>query len=186
MKNLFLLLCLFFGQISISQVLIPGNTKADLYLIQKDLLLHKGQPSLEIIDRFAIAKIKGLYFVSFLAEKSENFSRANLISLDCILGDQKGSVLSLRVPTANLSKLNQLPGIKSIQLAGKIKPFLDKAVKDIGADSIQRGIGLPQGYTGKNVLIGITDWGFDYSSPMFYDTLLQNTRILAAWDQYKT
>ena len=86
----------------------------------------------------------------------------------------------------NLNKLSQLPGIKSIQLAGKIKPFLDKAVKDIGADSVQRGIGLPQGYTGKNVLIGITDWGFDYSSPMFYDTLLQNTRILAAWDQYKT
>jgi subtilisin family serine protease len=186
MKNLFLLLCLFFGQISISQVLIPGNTKADVYLIQKDLLQHKGQPSSEIINRFAVVKIKGLYFVSFLAEKAENFSRANLTSMDCIPGDQKGSIISLRVPLTNLNKLSQLPGIKSIQLAGKIKPFLDKAVKDIGADSVQRGIGLPQGYTGKNVLIGITDWGFDYSSPMFYDTLLQNTRILAAWDQYKT
>lgn len=73
-----------------------------------------------------------------------------------------------------------------IQLAGKIKPTLDKAVKDIKADSVQKGYNLPQGYTGKNVLIGITDWGFDYSSPMFYDTLLQDTRILAAWDQYRT
>ena len=48
------------------------------------------------------------------------------------------------------------------------------------------GIDLPHGYTGKNVLIGITDWGFDYSHPMFYDTAMVASRVLAAWDQYKT
>ncbi len=185
MKNLIFLFSILLVKIAHSQILIPANTKADIFIIQKDLIQHKGRPSAEIINRFALIKIKGDYFVSFLAEKAENFSRLNLINLDCILGNQKGSIFSLRVPIAGLNKLNQLPGVKSIQLAGKIKPFLDKAVKDIGADSVQLGIGLPQGYTGKNVLIGITDWGFDYSSPMFYDTLLQNTRILAAWDQYK-
>jgi subtilisin family serine protease len=36
------------------------------------------------------------------------------------------------------------------------------------------------------VLIGVTDWGFDYTHPVFYDTLLQTNRIFAAWDQFKT
>jgi subtilisin family serine protease len=44
---------------------------------------------------------------------------------------------------------------------------------------------LQMGYTGKGVIIGVTDWGFDYTHPMFYDTAIQHTRILAAWDQFK-
>ena len=65
------------------------------------------------------------------------------------------------------------------------KPLLDKVKIGTNVDSVWQGINLPQSYTGKDVIIGITDWGFDYSSPMFYDTLLQDTRILAAWDQFK-
>ena len=103
-----------------------------------------------------------------------------------MVGANIGDIVSLKIPVSLLNSISSLPGIKILQLSGKIKPNLDKAVKDIGADSVHMGINLPQGYTGKNVLIGITDWGFDYSSPMFYDTLLQNTRILAAWDQFKT
>ena len=57
---------------------------------------------------------------------------------------------------------------------------------DLRADSVHHGFNLPNSYTGKNVIIGVTDWGFDYSHPMFYDTALTSTRILAAWDQFKT
>ena len=63
---------------------------------------------------------------------------------------------------------------------------LDKAVKDVRADSVHLGLGnLPEGYYGNDVIVGVTDWGFDYTSPVFYDTALQQTRIIAAWDQYK-
>jgi hypothetical protein len=51
---------------------------------------------------------------------------------------------------------------------------------------VQQGIGLPQGFKGKNVYIGVTDWGFDYTHPAFYDSTLSQTRIIAAWDQFKT
>ena len=68
-----------------------------------------------------------------------------------------------------------------------MKNALEKAVKDVRADSVHLGLGgLPQGYYGDNVIVGVTDWGFDYTSPVFYDTALQQTRIIAAWDQYKT
>lgn len=64
--------------------------------------------------------------------------------------------------------------------------FLNKAVVDGHVDDVRAGINLPQEFTGEGVIIGITDWGFDYSHPVFYDTNMQNYRVLRAWDQFKT
>ena len=169
-----------------AQVIIPANTKADLSIIINDISINKGKPSEDIQSRFAIHKLNNAYYLSLLATKGPTFSNQLLSDLGIIIGGQINEIITLKVPIEQLNNVHSLPGIRSIQLAGKIKPQLDRAVKDIRADSVHAGIGLPQGYTGKNVFIGITDWGFDYSSPMFYDTLLQNTRIFAAWDQFKT
>lgn len=171
---------------SYSQVALSANTKADVSLILLDSKLNGGKCSVNIQDRFAVNSIKGNQYVSFLGKTTSHFSKSTLVQMGIMVGANIGDIVSLKIPVSLLNTISSLPGIKLLQLSGKIKPNLDKAVKDIGADSVHMGINLPQGYTGKNVLIGITDWGFDYSSPMFYDTLLQNTRILAAWDQFKT
>jgi subtilisin family serine protease len=63
---------------------------------------------------------------------------------------------------------------------------LNKAVHDGRVDSVWVGVDLPQGYSGKDVIIGVTDWGFDFTNPVFYDTSMLNYRILGAWDQYRT
>ena len=77
------------------------------------------------------------------------------------------------------------PGIEYLEVAEKIAPELDGALVDTHADLVHAGVDLPQPFTGKNVLIGIVDWGFDYTHPMFYDTSLNYSRILASWDQVK-
>lgn len=186
MRLLINVIFLFFTFSSISQVKISANTKADISLIYKDAKQNNGESSAAIKNRFAVYSLNGNEFVSFLAQTNQHFSRNTLSQMGIIVGAKISNIVSLKVPVGQLNVLSTLPGLDLIQLAGKVCPDLDKAVKDVGADSVHLGINLPQGYTGKNVLIGITDWGFDYSSPMFYDTLLQNTRILAAWDQYKT
>lgn len=63
--------------------------------------------------------------------------------------------------------------------------FLNKAVPDGRVDSVWAGDDLPQGYTGEGVIIGLTDWGFDYSHPVFYDTTMTQYRVLRAWDQFR-
>lgn len=63
--------------------------------------------------------------------------------------------------------------------------LLNKAVPDGRVDSVYQGIDLPQAFTGEDVIIGVTDWGFDYTHPVFYDVSKQNYRILRAWDQYR-
>lgn len=95
-------------------------------------------------------------------------------------------VITLRILPSQLDLLLKDQGIECIQIARKISPKLNRTIPDIRADSVYLGAGLKTPYTGKNVLIGITDWGFDYTHPMFYDTSLNHTRIVAAWDQFKT
>lgn len=165
---------------------MPSNTRSDLALIANDVKQNNGSTSALIKDRFAIHKINQVEYVSLLGKINQGYSQQQLQSLGVIAGRAVNDIISLKVPVSMINAIELLPGIEVVTLAGKIKPFLDRAVKDTRADSVHMGIDLPQGYTGKNVLIGITDWGFDYSSPMFYDTLLQQTRILAAWDQYRT
>jgi minor extracellular serine protease Vpr len=182
---LFSFLLLSLGSFS-QKVAIPANSKADVSLILLDLQRNKGRLSEEIKDRFAFHKVEGIDYVSFLAKVASSFNANELNDFGIITNRPVNGIISLKIPIDQLGNLESLPGIVILQLAGKIKADLDKAVKDTRADSVQYGINLPQSYTGRDVLIGITDWGFDYSSPMFYDTLLQETRILAAWDQFKT
>ncbi len=63
---------------------------------------------------------------------------------------------------------------------------VNRARFDGHVDSVYAGIELPQAYTGEGVIIGVTDWGFDYTHPVFYDSTLTNYRILRAWDQFRT
>lgn len=64
--------------------------------------------------------------------------------------------------------------------------LLHNAVGDGRVDSVWNAYNLPQAYNGEGVIIGLTDWGFDYTHPVFYDTTMTHYRVLRAWDQYKT
>ncbi len=182
--TLLFLVCLAFS--TFGQVAICSNTYSDCKVIYQEFKRTKGQISSEFKDRFAIQNFQGEYFVSFIAKINSNYSSAFLENNGIRPGKPFGDFVSLRIPVNLLGEIQQLQGVDHLQLAGKIKPELDRAVTDSRADLVHQGFELPQGYTGKDVIIGITDWGFDYTSPMFYDTLLNQTRILAAWDQYKT
>lgn len=62
---------------------------------------------------------------------------------------------------------------------------LYRARTDGNVDSVYAGINLPDAYAGEGVIIGVTDWGFDYTHPVFYDSTLTEYRVLRAWDQFR-
>lgn len=101
------------------------------------------------------------------------------------VGSQIADIVTLWIDKHSYDELCQMPGIEYIQLAHKLAPSLKRVIPDIKADSVYHSKMLEMGYTGKGVIIGVTDWGFDYTHPMFYDTAIHHTRILAAWDQFK-
>jgi len=165
---------------------ISQNDVADIATIQSEYKANNGKVTEQLKFRYAINTINGVDYVSLLVKTNADFDNSILEQYGVIIGAKINKIVSLKFPLNNLNNIYSLPGIHTLQVAGKVKPDLNKVLWDVRADSVHQGINLPQAYTGQNVLIGITDWGFDYSHPMFYDTLLQNTRILAAWDQFKT
>ena len=185
-KLVLIVLGVMFVFTSTSQLQMSQNCISDIYIVQKDLNLNKGKVSDRLLNQFPINKINGINYLSFLAQVNSDFNKTDLENNTFIVGKKTEKIVSLKIPLTELYSIQSLNGIDVLQVAGKIRPTLNKVLKDIRADSVHAGIDLPQAYTGANVLIGVTDWGFDYTNPNFYDTLLQNTRILAAWDQYKT
>lgn len=170
-----------------AQSRLPATTHADLQHLQA--LAAKETDALKLTDathgRYPTAYIHGRCMVGFLAKAEPGFDAAAAASETVTIGARIGDVVSVRVDAYHLENARAIPGISYIELAGKAKPDLDKVLWTTRADSVHRGINLPMPYTGRDVLIGITDWGFDYTHPDLYDTLLTQTRIRAAWDQYK-
>jgi len=177
------------GFTSFNAFAAPQMSQADrhaLQQIQNELLREKGTVSTHLRNNYPIYLIEGQWCLSMLGRCNDNFKAEELERQQILFQKPIAGLISLKVP---LQKINSLLGLNSLnylEIASRISPHLDKAVIDLHADSVHAGIGLPQGYAGKDIFIGVTDWGFDYTHPVFYDTLLQQHRIYAAWDQFKT
>ncbi len=185
-KYLLFFLILSTLRFTYSQVKLDAIDRDDLKLIESKLSKQNWEANEAQLERYPITKIKQNFYFSFLGKINQQFNPQNLSDLGVMVGKPIGSVVSIKVPLNQLATITSLPGLESMQIAAKVENLLDKAIIDIRADSTHAGIGLPEGYTGKDVYIGVTDWGFDYTSPMFYDTTLSESRIIAAWDQFKT
>ena len=124
--------------------------------------------------------------VAYLAEFNTGFDLCELHEMNISYGTKIGNIVTLNLDQEDVQKLHSFPRLLLLKKAAKVYPELKRAIPDLRADSVCMATELETGYTGKDVIIGVTDWGFDYTHPMFYDTALQETRILAAWDQFKT
>lgn len=186
MKNLILFtLFLAFASVVYGQAKMPAHTIAAIRVIHQDLVHNRSIPSQHVLDFYPVYRIDGKYLIAALGKVTSTFDKVRATQDGFEVGAIIGSIVSLRIPLYMLHEGFTYPGIEYIEVADKIEPELDKALIDIRANLVHKGVNLPQPYTGKNVLIGIVDWGFDYTHPMFYDTTLSHTRIMAAWDQQK-
>jgi minor extracellular serine protease Vpr len=186
MKKKFLLLTfMLMGNVMFAQVKLSCDTRLFMNDLNNLFTKNRSYVSKEFLEKYPVNKINERYYVSCLALVNNNFNSTDLSDAGILIGSKTGRIVTLRIPIQNFMVMNTISGIDYIEIAGKIKPTLDKAVKDTRVDSVWKGIELPQPFTGKDVLIGITDWGFDYTNPMFYDTTLSHTRIVKAWDQYR-
>ena len=185
MKSFLPLLFILISMSGISQIRINSESHEN---IQRLISQSKEKTHLELKSDnplLPIYKVNGELCLSTLAKVSPNFNVSDLND-KAFIGSRVADIITLKIPLKNLTEINNFANIIQLNVAEKIIPHNNRMTADVRADSVWEGVNLPQAYTGKNVLIGITDWGFDYSSPMYYDTLLQNSRILAAWDQFKT
>lgn len=95
------------------------------------------------------------------------------------------SVATATIPVSQLANVAAVKGVKYVQTATQAQQMLDIARSEAGVDKVQAGTNLSQAYTGKGVVVGVVDAGFDYTHKAFYDAN-GNTRIKRIWEQSTT
>ncbi|MCC6250932.1 MAG: S8 family peptidase [Bacteroidia bacterium] len=122
-------------------------------------------------------------YINTIIKVDDGFNAAKLQQNGVKIGTFAKDIWTVRVPLNYLQQFVKTPGIKYIDFDQPCFPDLDSARKFTRVDSVHQGIYLPQSYTGKGVVMGIVDAGFDYTHPTFFDTTLSHFRIKKVWEQ---
>ena len=111
---------------------------------------------------------------------------------DVTVNTRIGNVLVAQLPLSQLAALSADERVLRIEAERAPRPMLDLVPGQIGADKAMLNADgqLPQAFTGKGVVVGIVDAGFDYINPFFRDAE-GKTRVVWATDylngkSYKT
>ena len=136
------------------------------------------------LDQLAQQK-SGASEVRLLAKVSAQYNADKLKAYGIVTGAKAGDIVTLRVPIDKLQIIDNYAEILQYCISPRVAPEMNRTRVDTRTDSVQAGLGLPQAYTGKDVIIGITDWGFDYKHPNFNNNGQNNHRLLRAWDQFR-
>ena len=186
MKNLIIIFSCFIALTVFAQPKISAESAKVFQEMSKDFENQNLPESTITSNNFCLQTIEAKKYVSALIKSNNKFNATKDLPEGFMLSTSVGDIHSLKIEVGSLNQIQNLKNVLNLEVSRKINPNLDKAVIDLRVDSVWENLtskGLP--ITGKNVIIGITDWGFDYTHPMFYDTALQQTRIIAVWDQFR-
>lgn len=167
-------LAIFWGNAQVNQ-----TQKLSANLMQ---LLNK--PSTYEANRLGVlSKINSNDYVSTLIKVNAKFNEETILQLGAFIGTKAGNIWTVQVPVTKIKAFTELAYIEYIQLDEPVIGMLDAANKSARVDSVQNGINLPLAYSGKGVVVGIIDAGFDYTHPSFYDTTGKVLRLKRVWEQ---
>lgn len=97
--------------------------------------------------------------------------------------DRLGNVCMALIPINSLSSLANDTRTKRIEAQEGRLLTMNRTASDINATSVYNAVGLPQAYTGKGIVVGIQDVGFDLTHPNFFNGETGEYRIKSVWDQ---
>lgn len=104
----------------------------------------------------------------------------------CKVLAQYGRLFVAEIPLSRLATLSRNPWLQRIEAGRRATALMDTTGIVVGAPQVYEGLNLPQSYTGKGVVVGVMDIGFDLTHPTFYSQDFSRYRIQALWDQLST
>lgn len=102
---------------------------------------------------------------------------------NCVPLAKIGNIYVVDIPLGRIASLSESPSVLRIEASRRHTLTMDTTAVITGVGRLRNGDGLQQAYTGRGVVVGVMDVGFDLTSPNFYDRQLGNTRIRRFWDQ---
>ena len=100
----------------------------------------------------------------------------------CRLLAQEGDICIANIPIESIGTLSADRRIKRIEANRNTQPLTDSLAWYLNALPVYEGRDLPQAFTGKGVVVGVMDIGFDLTHPNFYSRDTTEYRISAFWD----
>lgn len=94
-----------------------------------------------------------------------------------------GSLSTVHATPSALAGMAADNSIRRIELSARPQQMLDIARTETGAQRVINGESLAMAYTGKGVVVGVVDAGFDYTHPAFSDKADGSSRIRRVWEQ---
>jgi minor extracellular serine protease Vpr len=178
---------LLFVLITITNMgLVAAQEKAGLPRLSPltQIYLQKAGGKPGIIDGYVYKRTaNNRICISALVKTLPSVNEEALQDLGVIVGTKAGDVWTMQVPLEAIITFSKMPGLAYIQLDEPVFPLMDSVRAVTRVDSVQKGINLPAGFTGKDVVMGIIDVGFDYGHPLFFDTTGTGFRIRKVWEQ---
>lgn len=117
------------------------------------------------------------------------FVRANPEAADqvfaangCTVYDRNGDIFIVGIPINRLNDVCSSDHISRIEASAPCTLSMDTTSILVGALPVYAGQSLPQAYTGRGVVVGVMDVGFDLTHPNFYDPATGEYRVMALWD----
>lgn len=168
----------------------PTNASAQMFLTQtKNATEYDFTRNMDQLTRdYDLIVKNGVHYVGVLSlVNADEIDEAQLKALGVLNDTRLEDLWTFRVPVNKFSQFIYAQGLKYVEIGEPVAEFLDASIPSARVDSVHAGLGdLARAYTGKNVVIAVIDWGFDYTHPNFYDTTLTQLRLVRAWDQNKT
>lgn len=90
---------------------------------------------------------------------------------------------TVRLSVADINRLAKEKGVEYVQLTSNVSQALDVAREETGMNDVHNGVSLLQPYTGKGVVVGVVDAGFDYMHSAFRNPKDGSLRIKRVWEQ---
>ncbi|MCH9647386.1 MAG: S8 family peptidase [Deltaproteobacteria bacterium] len=93
-----------------------------------------------------------------------------------------GDIYAVDVPLLKLEEMAAAPEVEYVEAGRRLAPTLDSSVAETRADRVRAGV---DGLSGAGVLVGIIDFGFDFTLDDFRDAN-GDSRVAFLWDQNLT
>ena len=105
------------------------------------------------------------------------------VNNDCRELAHCGDIYIVDIPVSSLRALSLDSRVDRIEAGMGNTVLTDSMAINLNVLPVYAGTSLQQAYSGKNVVVGIQDIGFDLTHPNFYDSSVSNYRIKRLWDQ---
>ena len=138
------------------------------------------------IRNISLKMVKDVQYISSIIKIDASFDFQKAERLGVKFGFKSENICIVQIQMTKYLEFIELEGLNYVQLDDFATPCLDSAIAASQIKPVYLGSeGLPKAYSGKGVVIGVIDAGFDYTHPAFYDSLNKQLIIKRVWEQKK-